>query len=88
MKLAWLALAAISFITFIFYATDKYKARHGHWRIPEKTLLTLSLLGGAAGGLIAMQLFRHKTRHWYFYAINIIALVLQLALLLYLTFFK
>ena len=26
----------------------------------------IALLGGAAGGILGMYAFRHKTRHWYF----------------------
>ena len=61
-----LYLTLLSFITLIIYGIDKARARRGLWRISERTLLTLSFVGGALGGLIAMQLFRHKTKHWYF----------------------
>ena len=36
-------------------------------RIQESTLVLLSALGGAAGGLAAMYLFRHKTKHAKFF---------------------
>lgn len=32
----------------------------------ERTLLLVAALGGAAGGVLGMYTFRHKTRHWYF----------------------
>lgn len=73
-------LAALSLLTFILYGADKGRARRGAWRIPEKALLGSSLIGGAVGGLIAMQLFRHKTRHWYFYAVNILGILLHAAI--------
>ena len=38
-------------------------------------------LGGAAGALLAMRVARHKTKHWYFWALNILGLVWQLTLL-------
>ena len=79
-----IALAVISLITYIVYGVDKWKARNGAWRIPEKTLLLFSFFGGAVGGYLAMQTLRHKTRHWYFHAINILGLLWQLALLVYL----
>ena len=66
------AVFALSAAAFIAYGADKSKARRGAWRIPEKVLLGLSFFGGAAGGLCGMLLFRHKTRHWYFWAVNVL----------------
>lgn len=77
---------AMSLIAFITYGADKHKARSGAWRIPEKVLLLLSFFGGAAGGTLAMVLFRHKTRHWYFWFVNIVGLVWQAALAVSLAF--
>lgn len=31
-------------------------------RVPERVLLTLSLLGGSIGAMLGMLIFRHKTR--------------------------
>lgn len=45
---------------------DKRKAIRHEWRIPEATLFLIAFLGGSLGSVIGMQLFRHKTRHWYF----------------------
>ena len=59
-------LAAVSVVTFTVYGIDKSKARRGAWRIPEKTLFLLPLLGGSVGALLGMKVFRHKTKHWYF----------------------
>lgn len=70
-------LALLSLVTLIVYGVDKARAKRGLWRISERALLTLSLAGGAVGGLAAMQLFRHKTRHLYFYAVNILAILLH-----------
>ena len=80
LKILLSAYAAISFITFILYGADKSKARRGAWRIPEKVLLGFSFFGGAVGGLFGMNLFRHKTKHWYFWAVNVLGLVVQIAL--------
>ncbi len=54
---------AINIITFILYAADKIKAKKKKWRIPESTLLLLSAVGGGAGAVLGMYLFRHKTLH-------------------------
>ena len=75
---------AINLLLFFCMAIDKSRARRERWRISEKTLFLLALLGGACGGLLGMRLFRHKTKHWYFTVINTAALLLHAALLLWL----
>lgn len=77
-------LASLSFLNFCVYGVDKWKAVRGTWRIPEKTLLGLSFFGGAVGGLLAMNVVRHKTRKWYFWFVNFLGLAWQVALLLWL----
>ena len=62
--LVWLAV--INLLTFIVYGADKRRARKGKWRVPEKTLFLLPLLGGSIGALLGMRVFHHKTKHWYF----------------------
>lgn len=59
-------LIAINLVTFAVYGADKRRARRGAWRVPEKTLFLLPLLGGSVGALAGMRVFRHKTKHWYF----------------------
>lgn len=74
----WLLL--INLATFLVYGADKRRARKGAWRIPERTLFLLPLLGGSAGALLGMYIFHHKTKHWYFkFGIPLI-LLLQIAL--------
>lgn len=77
-----LLYAAVSVISFFAYGVDKRRARRKKWRIPESLLLGLGVLGGAVGSLIGMNLFRHKTRHLYFWLINLLALAAQVALLI------
>ena len=55
-------LLLINIVTFLAFAIDKRRAVKRKWRNPEKTLLGLSIIGGSAGGLIAMYFFRHKIR--------------------------
>ena len=62
--LVWLTV--INLLTFIVYGADKRRARKGKWRVPEKTLFLLPLLGGSIGALLGMWVFHHKTKHWYF----------------------
>lgn len=56
-------LLIINFIGFIIMLIDKQRAVHKEWRIPEKTLIGISILGGSIGMLIGMSVFRHKTKH-------------------------
>ena len=81
-------LVLLSIITFIVYGADKRKAKKGKYRTKEKTLLTLSFLGGAFGGYPAMLVFRHKTKgeHWYFTAVNLLGLAVHITLMILLIF--
>ncbi len=74
-------LAAMSLFALILYGIDKSRAVRKRWRIREAWLLGVSFLGGSVGALLGMQLFRHKTRHWYFYAVALLGLAWQIALL-------
>lgn len=65
-------LAAVNAGAFAAYGIDKKIARRNGLlgddmrRISEKTLFLWALCGGAAGALVGMKIWRHKTRHWYF----------------------
>ncbi|MBE6084773.1 DUF1294 domain-containing protein [Selenomonas ruminantium] len=77
-------LAIINALVLVVYGGDKLFAKLDSWRVPEKVLLLLALLGGSIGALLAMQIFRHKTRHLKFrYGVPMI-LLLQVAALVYL----
>ncbi len=53
--------ATMSVIAFIAYWLDKVAAINHRRRTPENTLLSLGIVGGWPGALVAQQLFRHKT---------------------------
>lgn len=72
-------------IAFIVYGVDKSKAKRHAWRVPEAVLLGLSALGGCFGGVLGMLAFHHKTKHWYFWAVNVAACVLYAIALIVIT---
>lgn len=74
----WLLLANL--MGLILMAADKKRARRGGWRVPEKTLFLVAVLGGSVGCWAGMYLFHHKTRHWYFVVGMPLILVAQIAL--------
>lgn len=53
----------MNIIAFIVYGIDKWKAQKKRWRISEKMLLFLAIIGGSAGALAGMYIFHHKILH-------------------------
>ena len=82
-----IVFGAISVINFFMYGIDKRKAKKGKWRISEKALLCTSFFGGAIGGFLGMRVFHHKTKHWYFWVINVLGLLIHVGAVLYVKFF-
>lgn len=70
-------------LLFVLMYLDKQKAVKRQWRIPEKTLLGLGLIGGGIGGILSMQLFRHKTTKGSFKAVYILGAAFAVFLLVY-----
>lgn len=77
--LCWLAL--ISLVTAAVTVADKVKAKKGSFRVPEKTLITLALLGGSVAEYTVMRLIRHKTLHKKFMIGLPLIIILQLVLI-------
>ena len=81
MRIPWLLFCAgMSVIAFFAYGIDKRRAKKNKWRTPEAVLFSFGIFGGALGALLGMKFFHHKTRHWYFWVINVLALALQIAI--------
>lgn len=59
----WTYVILINIIAFILMGIDKAKARRGAWRISERTLIILAVIGGSLGMLFGIHMFRHKTKH-------------------------
>ena len=56
----------MSIILFLVMGRDKALSKTRKRRVPEAALFLLALLGGALGGVLGMQIFRHKTQHMSF----------------------
>ena len=61
---AWFAV--LNTVTLLAFGMDKWRAGRSGNRIAEMTLVLLGALGGWPGGLLGMNLFRHKTAKWTF----------------------
>lgn len=57
-------LIIINIIGFLIMYIDKQKAKKGKWRIPEKTIFIITVLGGGIGTISGMYAFRHKTQKY------------------------
>ncbi|MDO4811665.1 MAG: DUF1294 domain-containing protein [Eubacteriales bacterium] len=80
MGLLLIYLILINLITFLTFGADKRRAKRDQWRIRERTLFLLAVIGGSVGALLGMYVFHHKTRHWYFCVGMPAILLLQIAL--------
>ncbi len=79
LKFFLIILAVLSVLDFIIYGLDKNAAKKELWRTPERRLLLIGFFGGAVGGLLGMRVFHHKTKKWYFWAVNLLGLCWQIA---------
>ena len=74
-------LILINLFSFCLMGYDKRCAKRGKWRVPEKRLFLAAACFGALGGVLGMQVFRHKTKHLSFSIFFPLMLVLQIAIL-------
>ncbi|SET44171.1 Uncharacterized membrane protein YsdA, DUF1294 family [Oceanobacillus limi] len=76
-------ILVVNIVGFLFMGLDKRKAKKQEWRLPERTLWGIAILGGAVGSLIGMRIFRHKTRHKAFVVGMPLLIILHLLVLIY-----
>ena len=78
-------LLIINIVGFLIMGIDKFKSKRQMWRVKEQTLFIIAMIGGSIGSIIGMYTFRHKTKHWNFWFINILSLIVYigLAILIY-----
>jgi uncharacterized membrane protein YsdA (DUF1294 family) len=73
-------VVAINITTFISLGLDKSFARSQSMRIPEPVLFVLALLGGSPGTLLAIHVFKHKSRKASFQLALLLIIACQLFL--------
>ena len=79
----WIYLLLCNSLLFVLMYVDKQKAVKRQWRIPERTLLGLGLIGGGIGGILGMKLFRHKTTKGSFKAFYTLGAAFAIFLVVY-----
>lgn len=80
-------LIIINIIGFLVMYIDKQKAKKGKWRIPEKTIFIITVLGGGIGTISGMYAFRHKTQKLHFTIGLPTITILEIIGVIYFTFF-
>ena len=80
-------LIIINIIGFLVMYIDKQKAKKGKWRIPEKTIFIITVLGGGIGTISGMYAFRHKTQKSHFTIGLPTITILEIIGVIYFTFF-
>lgn len=76
-------LVIMNLFGFLIMLIDKKKAEYDKWRIPEKTLLLVSLFGGSIGTLVGMYVFHHKTKKARFFIGMPMILIFQIISIVY-----
>ncbi len=79
----FITYAIMSIITYITYSIDKSRAINGEYRISEKTLHILSLIGGWIGAILAQQRLRHKNKKVSFQIVFWISVIVHISLLVW-----
>jgi len=79
-------LLIINAAGFLVMTVDKLYAKKNMWRVPERTLLGVAVIGGSIGVWAGMYTVRHKTKHLKFVIGVPLILLCQLGLVIYLLF--
>lgn len=86
LKLIFVYILVVNITAFVLYGFDKKRAIKKEWRIPEKTLLGIAVLGGSVGAILGMYGFRHKTKHWQFRILLPLFLLLHIGIIFWMLF--
>ena len=82
-KAMGLYLLLMNLLAFFAYGLDKSRAKRGRWRIRERSLHLLGLLGGGVGGLLGRSVFHHKTHRRAFFYSNLFGILIALLILFF-----
>ena len=78
-------LIFINIVGLLSMYLDKYFAKNNMYRISEKNLFFIALIGGSIGSIIGMYQFRHKTKHRQFTTGLPFIIFIQIMILIYYT---
>ena len=78
-------LIFINIVGLLSMYLDKYFAKNNTYRISEKALFLIAIIGGSIGSIIGMYQFRHKTKHRQFTTGLPFIIFIQIMILIYYT---
>lgn len=78
-------LIFINIVGLLSIYLDKYFAKNNMYRISEKNLFFIAIIGGSIGSIIGMYQFRHKTKHRQFTTGLPFIIFIQIMILIYYT---
>ena len=81
-KILIIYLIIVNIVGFALFGIDKRKAVKKRFRIPEATLLGITLIGGSIGTFLGMNVFHHKTMHKKFSVGIPLIFILQICIIL------
>lgn len=79
-------LTSLNFYCLLMMLTDKVLAIKNKHRISEKSIFSLSILGGSLGSYLGMFLFHHKTNKKSFK--NILPILILIHIIIYIFLLK
>ena len=62
-QVIFIYITVMSILGFVLMGIDKHKAHRHKWRISERSIFVVGLLGGGLGVLLGMSFFHHKIKH-------------------------
>lgn len=79
-----LHIISINIVTMFAYIKDKKAAMKKEWRVPERNLHALEILGGTPFAIISQKVFRHKTKKSSYKSFFVFIFIMQISIILFL----